>query len=464
MLTLWAPGSGGGRRFCDGLSRRSFLKIGGLAMGGLDLAGLLEAEANGATPREITIPGRKGSAAGSGGRHKSVIMVYLAGGLSHQDTFDLKMDAPVEIRGEFKPIATNVPGIEIGELLPRTAACVDKLAIIRSVVGQVDEHSSFQSVAGFPMGIAQREERPHFGSVISKIQGPVDPVVPPFVDLFPVMQHRPYNSPGSGYLGQSHRAARMEGDDLALLRPPVGVSADRFDGRRRLLDQFDQFRREADAAASVDGMTSFYQKAFTVLTSDKLAKALDVNREDPRLRDRYGIGSAKHLGDGAPMWNDQLLIARRLVEAGARCVTVAYGFWDTHGNNFSWLRNHLPLFDKGVSALVEDIHARGLDQDVTVVVWGEFGRTPKINKDAGRDHWARVNSAILAGGGMKVGQVVGSTDRTGGSAAARPIPYRDVLATVYHNLGIDPHTYILDKADRPVTILPTDSEPIRELI
>jgi hypothetical protein len=463
MLTLWTPGSSGGRRFCDGVSRRSFLKIGGLAMGGLDLAGILEAEANAATPTEITIPGRKSS--GSGNRHKSVIMVYLAGGLAHQDTFDLKPDAPEGIRGEFKPIATKLPGVEIGELLPLTAACMDKLAVIRSVVGQLDEHSSFQSVAGFPMGIAQREGKPHFGSVISRVQGPVDPVVPPFIDLFPVMQHRPYNSPGSGYLGQAYRAARMEGDDLALLRRPEGISGDRFDNRRRLLDQFDAFRDRADDVGNaVDGMNNFYQKAFTVLTSDKLAKALDLSHENPKLRDRYGVGSSKHLGDGAPMWNDQLLIARRLVEAGARCVTVAYGFWDTHGNNFKWLRDRLPLFDKGISALVEDIHARGLDQDVTVVVWGEFGRTPKINKDAGRDHWARVNSAILAGGGMKVGQVIGSTDRTGGSAVARPIHYRDVLATIYHNLGIDSHAFIRDKADRPVTILPPDNGPIRELI
>jgi uncharacterized protein (DUF1501 family) len=164
------------------------------------------------------------------------------------------------------------------------------------------------------------------------------------------------------------------------------------------------------------------------------------------------------------MWNDQLLIARRLVEAGARCVTVAYGFWDTHGSNFSWLRERLPLFDQGISTLIEDIYARGLDRDVTVIVWGEFGRTPKINKDAGRDHWARVNSALLAGGGMQVGQVIGSTDKLGGSAASRPVHYLDVLATMYHNLGINPHDFILDKANRPVSILPHSVAPIRELV
>lgn len=454
MLTLWGPGES--RNFCDGVSRRSFLKIGGLAMGGLSLPGLLQAEALAASPSGGAGRGRRSS-------HKSVIMIYLSGGLAHQDTFDLKPDAPAGIRGEFKPIPTKLPGVQVCELLPRTAAVMDKLAVIRSMVGQIDEHSSFQSMTGFPMVVSQREGIPHFGSVISRVQGPVDPVVPPFVDLSPVMQHRPYNTPGPGIVGQAYRAARMEGEDLALLRPPVGVSPDRFSGRRHLLDQFDHFRRSVDGTA-VEGMNGVYKQAFTVLTSDKLAKALDLDREDPRLRARYGIGSSKHLGDGAPMWNDQFLIARRLVEAGARCVTLGYGFWDTHGNNFSWLRERLPLFDQGVSALVEDVYARGLDRDVTVVVWGEFGRTPKINKDAGRDHWAPVNSAILSGGGMNVGQVIGSTDKTGAAAVSRPVHYRDVLATIYHNLGIDPHAFIRDKADRPITILPPANTPIRELV
>jgi hypothetical protein len=456
MLTLWGPG--GHRSCCDGVSRRSFLKIGGLVMGGISLPGLLEAEA-------LAAADASGSRAGSAGRssHKSVIMVYLTGGLAHQDTFDLKPDAPAGIRGEFKPIATSLPGVQVCELLPRTAAIMEKLAVIRSLVGQVDEHSSFQSMTGFPMKISRREGKPHFGSVIARVQGPVDPVVPPFVDLAPVMQHKPYNTPGPGLVGQAFRAARMEGDDLALLRPPAGDSASRFSGRRRLLDQFDHFRRSVDGV-SADGMSSFYRQAFTVLTSDKLARALDVEREDPRLRARYGVGSPQHLGDGAPMWNDQLLIARRLVEAGARCVSLGYGFWDTHEGNFSHLRQYLPLFDQGISALVKDIYARGLDREVTVVVWGEFGRTPRINREAGRDHWARVNSALLSGGGMRVGRVIGSTDKLGASAANRPVPFRDVLATIYHNLGIDPHAFIRDRSDRPVAILPPDNEPIRELI
>ncbi len=201
-----------------------------------------------------------------------------------------------------------------------------------------------------------------------------------------------------------------------------------------------------------------------MLTSSKLVEALNVDKEPAKVRDRYGRGSPRHLGDGAPMWNDQLLMARRLVEVGARAVTVAYGFWDTHGRNFRYLRQHLPLFDQGISALVEDVYARGLDRDVSVVVWGEFGRTPKINKDAGRDHWARVNSALLAGGGMKVGQVIGSTDSAAAVARDQPIPYQDVLATVYRNLGIDPHALVEDVSGRPTPILPSTAQPIEKLL
>jgi Protein of unknown function (DUF1501) len=429
-------------RYCDGLSRRSFLRIGGLGMGGLGLADLLRVEAN----------------AGTVGSHKAVIMVYLSGGLSHQDTFDLKPNAPKEIRGDFQPIATRVPGIQVGELLPMTAASMDKLIVLRSLVGLRDEHSSFQNITGRPMSISQREGTPHFGSIISKVQGPKDPVVPPFVDLFPTMQHKPYNSPGPGHLGMAYGGAKLQGEDLALVRQ-TEVAPDRFAGRRSLLSRFDQCRRELESA-EVEGMDSSYQKAFEVLTSSKVAKALDVDREDPKLKDRYGKGPAGHLGDGAPMWNHQLLAARRLVEAGARCVTVAYGFWDTHGNNFGHLRQYLPTFDRGISALVEDLYARGLDRDVTVVVWGEFGRTPKINKDAGRDHWAPVNSAILSGGGMSVGQVIGSTDKLGGHAASHAVHYLDVLATIYRNLGIDPHSFVEDRSGRPMPILPSTASPI----
>ena len=245
-----------------------------------------------------------------------MIMVYLAGGLAHQDTFDLKPDAPAGIRGEFKPIATRLPGVQIGELLPRMAGVIDKVALIRSIVGLLDEHSSFQNLTGFPMAQSQREGKPNFGSVIARMQGPVDPLVPPFVDLFPVMQHRPYNSPGTGLSWpclQSRRVWTATTWPCSSL-PRMSPADDSID-RRGLFDQFDQFRRRVDNA-EIGGMDDVYRRAFDVLTSDKVAKALDVSREDPKLRDRYGLGSSQHLGDGAPMWNDQLLIARRLVEAG----------------------------------------------------------------------------------------------------------------------------------------------------
>ncbi len=438
-------------RFCDGRSRRQFLRIGSLAMGGLNLAQLFQAETQAAqTDRKAPK------------RHKSVIMVYLSGGMSHQDTFDLKMNSPAEIRGEFKPIATKVPGIEYGELLPKLAGVSDKLAVIRSLVGFRDEHSSWQNLTGYQMGIAQAQGKPHFGSVAKQALGPVDPVVPPFVDLFPVMQHKPYNPADGGMLGSTMRGAKMSGDDLPLYQQ-TAVEPSRFDSRVDLLSKFDAMRSQW-SSNSISGMDESYQKALDVLKSSKVADAMNVEKEDPRVRDRYGKGSPKHLGDGAPMWNDQLLIARRLVEAGARVVTVAYGFWDTHGSNFAHLKNHLPLFDTGISALVQDIHDRGLQDDVAVVVWGEFGRTPKINKDAGRDHWAPVNFALMAGGGWNAGQVIGGTDKNGAYVNSQPIHYHDVLATVYDHLGIDPHGFVNDISQRPVPILPSTASVIRQLV
>ncbi len=442
MLTLLGPRG----RFCDGVSRRSFLKIGGLALGGLSLPALLRAEQKAGVRRS----------------HKAVIMVYLSGGLAHQDTFDLKPGAPPEIRGEFQPIDSKVPGVRVCELLPRMAAIMDRVAVVRSLTGLIDEHSSWQNLTGYPMGVAKRDGKPNFGSVVAKVQGSVDRVVPPFVDLFPTMQHKPYNAAGAGTLGRAAAPVKVDGDDVAVMRLR-GTTPEGLSDRRRLLEQFDGFRRAVDSA-DVSGMEAQYQRAFDVLTSSKLVEALNVDKEPAKVRDRYGRGSPRHLGDGAPMWNDQLLMARRLVEAGARAVTVAYGFWDTHGRNFRYLRQHLPLFDQGISALVEDVYARGLDRDVSVVVWGEFGRTPKINKDAGRDHWARVNSALLAGGGMKVGQVIGSTDSAAAVARDQPIPYQDVLATVYRNLGIDPHALVEDVSGRPTPILPSTAQPIEKLL
>jgi hypothetical protein len=440
MLTL----TGGKGRFCDGVTRRSFLQIGALAMGGMSLPTLLQAEE------------RSGSRS-----QKSIIMVYLSGGLSHHDSFDMKPDAPDEIRGEFRPIQTSVPGIQISEYLPRLARMMDKFAVVRSIVGLRDEHSSFQTTTGYGMDITRREGKPNLCSVVSKVKGRTTPIIPAYVDLFPTMQHRPYNIPGPGIVGPAHAGAKVEADQLNLMRLSE-LSQDEFRSRRQLLESVDQIRRTLDTQP-MERMDISYRQAFEVLTSNRLVDALDLQKESRPVRERYGFGSSRHQGDGAPLWNDQLLQARRLVEAGVRCVSVAYGFWDTHGGNFRHLRQNLPVFDQGVSALIEDIHQRGLDRDVSVIVWGEFGRTPRINKDAGRDHWAPVNCALMAGGDMPTGQMLGGTDRQGAYAVQNPIHYRNILATLYHNMGIDPHTIVTDVFGRPTTILPEDARPVREL-
>ena len=417
-------------------------------MGGLALPQLLQAEA----------------ASGVRRSNKSVIMIYLPGGPPHQDMFDLKLDAPSEIRGEFRPIATNLPGLQICEHLPLIGKVCDKLAVIRSISDAVDDHSDFHCMTGRFKQNQPPGGWPTFGAVLSKVLGPGEPGVPPFVGLEPRMQHRPYNAATPGFLGSAHNAFRPEAEgksDMVL----NGVTVDRLADRRALLTSFDKFRRDTDASGLMDGLDAFRQQAFGMLTSSRLLEALDVTRENKRLRDRYGKGDAKVHGDAAPMLNEQFLVARRLVEAGARVVTVAYGFWDYHGQNFKNARADLPLFDQAVSALIEDLHQRGLDKDVSVVVWGEFGRTPAINKDAGRDHWPRASFALLSGGGMKTGQVIGATDRLGGEPVERPVSFGEVFATIYHNFGIDVNKVtVKDLTGRPMFLVPEGAQPIRELV
>ncbi len=443
MLTIYGKGS----KFCDGLSRRSFLKVGALGLGGLALPQILQAEA----------------ASGIRKSHKAVIMIYLPGGPPHQDTFDLKLDAPSEIRGEFKPISTNVPGIQICEHLPRMARMMDKLVPIRTIVGAEDNHYDYQCLTGRLKKTEPPGGWPSIGSVISKLQGPTDRAVPAFVGLEPRMQHKPYNSSGPGFLGIAHRSFRPEGDgkaDMVL----NGVTLDRLADRKSLLTGFDRFRRDVDASGLMSGLDSFNEQAFGMLTSSKLLEALDLQREDKKSIERYGKGDSKPHGDAAPMMMEQFLVARRLVEAGARCVTVSFGFWDYHSNNFKTAKQELPLLDQGVTALVEDLHQRGLDKDVSVIVWGEFGRSPTINKDGGRDHWPKVSCALLACGGMKTGQVIGATDRLGGEPSDRPVHFQEVFATLYQRMGIDVNkATVTDLSGRP-HFLVDGHQPIRELI
>jgi hypothetical protein len=438
------------QRLCNGVSRRDFLKIGSLGLGGLTLPQLLAAEA----------------ASGKRSSHKSVIMVFLCGGPPHQDMYDIKVDAPVEVRGEFDPIPTNVPGIEVCQLLPNLAKIMDKLVPIRSVVGCRDDHAGYQCYTGH---LSQGEPAggwPHFGSAVSRLQGPVAPGVPPFVSLCYTTQHKPYNEPGAGFLGLGQSSFRPTGegrDDLVL----QGINIEHLGDRRNLLSSLDKFRRDWDNRGAMEGMDVFTQRAMGILTSSELFDALDVSKEDEKTRQRYGYyDPSKPKGDGAPRVPQNLLLARRLVEAGARVVTVNYSFWDWHGQNFRNAKEELPIFDQGVSALVEDLHERGLDKDCSVVVWGEFGRTPKINKDAGRDHWPRVSCALLAGGGMKTGQVIGKTDRLGGEPVERPVTFEEVHATLYRNLGINLATTprLFDFRGRPQYLISPDVKPISEIV
>jgi hypothetical protein len=436
-------------RFCDGLSRRGLLKIGGLLMGGLSLPQLLRAEAR----------------AGIRNNPKSIIMIFLPGGPPHQDMFDLKPDAPVEIRGEFKAIPTKVSGIQICELFPRMAAMMDRLIPIRSIVGATGDHYAVQCMTGRSHVNPPQGGWPSIGSTISYLQGPVNPSVPPFVSLCYNTSHRPWGDPGqSGFLGVSHSPFRplADGKDDMVLK---GISLERLQERRTLLTAFDRFRREADHSGMMEGMDAFQQQAFGVLTSSKLLEALDLSREDPKLVERYGKGDPRPRADGAPKMLENFLIARRLVEAGARVVTLNFSRWDWHGDNFGRAREDFPMLDQGVTALVEDLYHRGMERDVSVVVWGEFGRTPKINGDAGRDHWPQVSCALLAGGGMRAGQVIGATNRLGEEAVDRPVRFGEVLATLYHNLGLDLSTVTVpDLSGRPRYLVDDGVRPLPELI
>ncbi|ODU02304.1 MAG: hypothetical protein ABS79_00670 [Planctomycetes bacterium SCN 63-9] len=449
MLTIF--GQNRSRSHCDGFSRRDFIKIGGLSMGtamSLSLADVLRAEAK----------------AGTRSSHKAVINVFLAGGPPHQDMWDLKPDAPSDIRGEFKPIPTNVPGIEICEHFPKLAAMMDKAAIIRSIVGSAPGHDAFQTNTGWTKDSLQAiGGRPSLGAVVSKLQGPVDPAVPAFVGLAEVTKHVPWSDPGAtGFLGQTYAPFKPDGPALANMK--LHMSTEQLADRRKLLSSFDQLRRDWDATGSIAGVDASNELAFDVLTSSKLLQALDLSKEDPRVRARYGNGQPyKFQYDGAPTVNEHLLIARRLVEAGVRCVTLSYGRWDSHGDNFGLVRDHGPKLDQCLSALIEDLEIRGMLQDVTVVVWGEFGRTPRINPQGGRDHWPTVSCAFLAGGGMKVGQVIGSTNRLGEYAKDRPVHVAEVVATLYRNLGLDTSgAPLIDPTGRPQFLI--EKPPIPELI
>ena len=449
MLTILGPRSTNSG-FCDGVSRRNFLRIGALGLGGLALPQVLQAEA-------------EAGVRSASRQHKAVIMIFLPGGPSHQDMFDLKQDAPAEVRGEFKPINTNVPGIQICEHLPRLAQLADKYTVIRSMVGMEDRHESFQCYSGHMSRNQPPGGWPSMGAVLTKLQGSADPAIPASVGLAPKMGHVPWSDNGvAGFLGTACAPFEINkggGKDDMILN---GITLDRLADRRALLTSMDRFRRDVDSSGMISGLDAYNQQAFGILTSSKLVAALDLKNEDPKIVSAYGKGDPKNRDDGGPKLMEHFLIARRLVEAGARCVTLAFSRWDHHGDNFGALRQDLPLLDQGLSALIRDLHQRGLEQDVSVVVWGEFGRTPTINKDGGRDHWPQTGCALFAGAGVPGGQVIGKTDEKGAEPKDRPVKPGDIAATLFAKLGIDGRKVYETPQGRPTRIV-DDGVPVPEL-
>jgi hypothetical protein len=436
------------RTDCEGFHRRDVLKIGVAGLLGLSLPRFLRLEA-----RAAEVARQSGTAVKP--KAKSVIMVWLPGGPATIDMWDLKPDAPAEIRGEFKQIATKADGVQICEHLPKMAQVMDKVTVVRSLNHTIPSHGPatvFMQTGNKPTPALQY---PSLGSLCAKLL-PVDKGVPPYVTFNDVRG----NAGQSGYLGTSYNPFTVEGngggggkggkpDPNFTLRVrgitlPQGFSLDDLDKREKLLDSFDKGLADLDKNADlVDGLDTFHRQALEILRSDKTKKAFQLGQESPELRERY---TTAPFGTG-------LLAARRLVEAGVRFVSIAVGGWDTHGQNFQTLKTrNLPALDQPLATLIGDLAERGLLDSTVVMVAGEFGRTPKINKNAGRDHWARSMACVLAGGGFKRGYVHGATDPQGMAPSTLPCTPDDVSSTIFHCLGVDPHLELRTPTGRPVQL------------
>lgn len=427
------------------VSRRTMLRLGGMALGGLALSDLLRFRA----AAEI---------AGAPKHETAVIHVFMGGGPSHIDMVDMKPAAPAEIRGEFKPIATRLPGVQVCEHLPHLAGALDRFAIVRSVSHGNASHlpASHWMMTGYqPASSTNGNVNPYAGAVVAKLRGPNVPGMPAFASI-----PRRQLLGGAAYLGPAYNPFTTESDpnsptfSVRNLNLPEGMNVERLDERRALLQNLDRMRRDVERYGELTGVDKFSHQALDLITSPRAQQAFDISREDAATRDRYGRTQA---GQGC-------LLARRLVEAGVTFVTVlSGGEWDTHTNNFTMLRDKsLPPVDRALAALATDLTQRGLDRNVLLLVSGEFGRTPAINAQAGRDHWPGAFSVLFAGGGMHVGQVIGATDAKAAFPTTHPYSPGDVLATVYQFLGIDTQTEFSDHSGRPLRILP-EGRPIGEL-
>lgn len=443
--------------------RREFLQVGSLALSGLTLPDVLAAR----------------RAAGQQHRDTSVILLYLHGGASHLETWDLKPEAPLDYRSVFQPISTTVPGMDICELLPLQARQAHRIAIVRSVHHRMSSHSDggIEVLTGKtpvrPDPSSQsKSDHPDLGSIASFVRGMSPHAVPPYIA---VPQSTYMTRPT--YLGLQHGPLTAGDPSGSSYRPPVptlnaGVDGRRLGDRQALLSQLDRLRAGMDQSGSLDSADRFTRQAFDVLTSSRTAAAFDLNQEPDVLRDRYGRN----------VWGQSCLLARRLCEAGAVVVSLymntprrgpEFTNWDDHilnagrpGHFAVYMRRRLEYFDQALGTLIDDIHSRGLEQRILVVVTGEFGRTPRLSRSSdgvGRNHWPGAYSVLFSGGGLATGQVVGATNSKGEYPVERPVSPQDVLATIYHHLGIDRHRSLTDHAGRPVPILP-HGEPISELL
>lgn len=441
MLNITGPSY----RTCDGVSRRTFLKAGFLGLGGLTLADHLRLKA-------------RASEQGETSRDTAVILFWLGGGASHIDMYDLKPNAPAEFRGEFQETATNVPGTRISEHLPHEARIMDKISVVRSVTHTNPGHGmgSHWMLTGYVPTIEINDNlNPCAGSVVARMRGANQPRVPAYVCVPSVPGHS-----AAAYLGAAYNAFAPASDpnnpdfNVRDLRLAPNIDLSRFGNRRDLLRSVDTLRRDVDRDGALEGYDRFYRDAFEIVTSPDCRNAFDIRREDPRTREQYGRDT----------WGQSALLARRLVEAGVTFVTVNMGGWDTHNNNFNELKNRLlPRYDRAVAALIDDLHQRGMDRKVLVMTYGEFGRTPRINSTSGRDHWPGANSVVFAGGGLRMGQMIGTTDSRAEYPTSRPASPQDVLATMYQVLGINYRHEFFDAAQRPIPIL-NEGRPIQELL
>jgi hypothetical protein len=449
-------------RYCDGMSRRSFLQLGVAGMASVGLPAILRA--------------KEASAPASAKKNTSVILIWLDGGPSHMDLYDLKPDAPAEYRGIWKPIKTNVPGFDISELFVKQAKVADKFSIVRSLHHDTGDHfaGGHRMLTAKDMGVsgANTEGKfPSIGAVASRELGARQPGLPPYVAV-PIAASIGLVPGyfGAHMLGAQHNPFQTGGDPngagfaVRNLELVNGLTVERLENRRHLLQSFDQARRVFDNLTESTAIDRFQKDAFEFVGGQRARRAFDIGKEDPRLRDRYGRHN----------WGQSTLLARRLVEAGTTFVTVHFGGWDHHWDLKAGMENNLPIVDAAVASLFTDLEERGLLESTLVVLCGEFSRTPRMNDGGnggppgskgtpGRDHWGNSMFCLMGGGGVKGGQIVGSTDRLGTQPLTRAVTPSNIHATIYHVLGIDPKLQLLDPSGRPVSVL-DDPAPIHELI